>query len=256
VTESRTPTPLNERKGGRPMTRLTITEREMLSPGMVRLSFSGDLEAWASSGFTDRYVKMMFPGDDGPTMRTYTVHSLDAGAGTVGIDFVVHGDEGVAGPWAARAETGDSIDVRGPGGAYSPNPNADWHLLACDESGLPAVRAALADLGQDAEGYAVVSIVAEEHRQDLDAPEGIEISWVVGDLAPAVLALPWRDGTPDCFVHGEAESVMHGIRPYLLKERGVDRAHVSISGYWRQGRTEEGFRAWKRELSEAEGAAR
>ena len=47
---------------------------------------------------------------------------------------------------------------------------------------------------------------------------------------------------------------MHGIRPYLLTERGVPKADVSISGYWRRGRTEETFREWKRELAEAESA--
>ena len=56
------------------------------------------------------------------------------------------------------------------------------------------------------------------------------------------------------FVHGEAAEVMHGIRPYLLKELGLDRDQVSISGYWRRGRSEEGFRQWKSELRAAEGA--
>ena len=45
---------------------------------------------------------------------------------------------------------------------------------------------------------------------------------------------------------------MHGIRPYLFKERGLGRDQVSISGYWRRGRSEEGFRRWKSELARAE----
>ena len=49
---------------------------------------------------------------------------------------------------------------------------------------------------------------------------------------------------------------MHGVRPYLLGERGLDRDQVSISGYWRRGRSEEGFRQWKAELRAAEGADR
>ncbi len=54
------------------------------------------------------------------------------------------------------------------------------------------------------------------------------------------------------FVHGEAQAVMHEIRPYLLRERNIPRADVSISGYWRQGRTEEAFREWKAELAAVE----
>ena len=45
---------------------------------------------------------------------------------------------------------------------------------------------------------------------------------------------------------------MHGLRPYLFGERGLARDQVSISGYWRRGRTEEGFREWKSELRAAE----
>ena len=71
--------------------------------------------------------------------------------------------------------------------------------------------------------------------------------------AEAVRALPWRGGRVQVFVHGEAHEVMHGIRPYLVREREVPRADLSISGYWRRGRTEEGFREWKSELAATEG---
>jgi hypothetical protein len=48
---------------------------------------------------------------------------------------------------------------------------------------------------------------------------------------------------------------MHDLRRYVRTERGVPADWASISGYWRRGRTEEGFRQWKRELSEQESAA-
>lgn len=35
------------------------------------------------------------------------------------------------------------------------------------------------------------------------------------------------------------------LRSHLLTERGADRSLASISGYWRVGNTEEGFRTWK-----------
>ena len=59
------------------------------------------------------------------------------------IDFVVHGDVGVAGPWARTAQPGDELDLVGPGGAYTPDPDADWHLLAGDASVIPAISASL-----------------------------------------------------------------------------------------------------------------
>jgi len=35
----------------------------------------------------------------------------------VAIDFVVHGDEAIAAPWAARAEPGELLALSGAGGA-------------------------------------------------------------------------------------------------------------------------------------------
>ncbi|WP_254666395.1 siderophore-interacting protein [Humibacillus sp. DSM 29435] len=253
-------------------TALTVTSTEALSPGLVRVHFrSDDLSAFAGSTATDRYVKLVFEGGEAPVLRTYTAIDPDVEAGTVAIDFVVHGDEGVAGPWAARATPGETLAARGPGGGYAPDPSAAWHLLVGDQSALPAVAAAVAALGATAVGYVVVEVPGREHEIDLRAPAGMEVSWVyaasaeetVGDdavagsptLVDAVRALPWRPGRVQAFVHGEARAVMHGIRPYLLTERGVPRADASISGYWRRGRSEESFRVWKSELATAESAA-
>ena len=248
----------------KPITELTVTATEELSPGMTRVRFRGDLARFADSTFTDRYVKLIFGDPEDlerggrPTMRTYTVVELDAAAGSLAIDFVVHGDEGVAGPWARAAAPGDVITVRGPGGAYAPDPAADWHLLAGDEAAIPAIRQALAALPGSASGYAVVQVDAPPYRQELPTPPGVELTWLYRSdpthpsLAEAVKALPWLEGRAHAFVHGEAHAVMHEIRPYLLRERNLPRADVSISGYWRQGRTEEAFREWKAELARAE----
>lgn len=250
----------------KPLTELTVTATERLSPGMVRLRFhSEDLSAFAGSEDTDRYVKLVF-GDpaelaDGgrPVMRTYTALEPDVEAGTLAIDFVVHGDTGVAGPWAAQARPGDTITARGPGGAYRPDPDARWHLLVGDEAALPAIRQALETLPSDAAGHVVVEVDSAAHEQELATPSEMSVTWLhrtspasVG-LVDAVRALPWLPGRVHAFVHGEAQAVMHGIRPYLLKERGMPRDDVSISGYWRSGRTEESFREWKAELAATEG---
>lgn len=198
-------------------THLTVTSTEQLTPRLTRVWFSSDdLSAFEGSDSTDRYVKLVFPKpgvvypqpldmramratmppEHLPVVRTYTALFPDVAAGTVAIDFVVHGDEGVAGPWAAAAR--------------------------------------------------------------LTLPSGAELTFVHrdagGDLVESVRAMDWREGRVHAFVHGEGSAVMHGIRPYLLRERGLAREQVSISGYWRLGRTEEGFRDWKSELAAADGA--
>jgi hypothetical protein len=45
-------------------------------------------------------------------------------------------------------------------------------------------------------------------------------------------------------VHGEAGAV-RGVRRHLLDERGVARSDLSVSGYWRIGRDEDGWQADK-----------
>jgi hypothetical protein len=70
----------------------------------------------------------------------------------------------------------------------------------------------------------------------------------------ATKAAAWLPGQVQVFIHGEAQAVMHNLRPYVRKERGVDAKWASISGYWRRGRSEETFRLWKAELAAAEAA--
>lgn len=234
------------------MTQLTVTSTEAVTPVIRRVWFrTDDLSAFAENGWTDRYVKLQFP----EAVRTYTALFPDVAAGTLAIDFVTHGDEGVAGPWAQRAQPGDRVEARGPGGAYRPDPGADWHLLVGDESAVPAISAALEALAPEAVARVVILVEDAGHEPDLRLPAGAELtvlhraSLADGEgLGTAVRALEWLPGRVHAFVHGEAQEVMHGIRPYLLTERGLDRAQVSISGYWRRGRTEEGFRQWKAEL--------
>ncbi|GGB82288.1 siderophore-interacting protein [Knoellia flava] len=260
-------------------THLTVTSTEQLTPRLRRVWFhSDDLSAFEGSDATDRYVKLVFPRpgvvypepldlralrgtippEDLPVVRTYTALFPDVAAGTVAIDFVVHGDEGVAGPWAAAAQPGDTLLANGPGGGYRPDPDADWHLLAGDESAIPAITAALHALRPDAVAEVVLLVDDSAHHPELVLPAGASVTWVHradgGDLVESVRALEWRAGRVQVFVHGEGGAVMHGLRPYLLRERGLDRHQVSVSGYWRLGRTEEGFRDWKSELAASEAA--
>jgi NADPH-dependent ferric siderophore reductase len=187
--------------------------------------------------------------DDRPVTRTYTVRSIDTVARELAIDFVVHGDEGLAGPWADGARPGDRLTFAGPGGAYTPDPDADWHLFAVDQSALPATASALEALPGTARGIVFVQVADASERIPLVAPDGVEVRWLHGHdpavLVDAVSAEPWPDGRPHIFAHGEREA-MKGLRD-LFRERGVVRSELSLSGYWAQGRTEDRFQAEKRE---------
>jgi len=271
-----------------------VVRREELTSHMFRVVLGGSgFNTFTPSKFTDSYVKLVFVGDDvdtaslpqpltldsfadlppakQPVVRTLTVRRADPAAREIAIDVVVHGEHGAAGLWAATAEPGQPVYLMGPSGAYAPDPAADWHLLAGDETALPAISVALEALPANAIGQAFIEIAGPEDEIPLTAPQGVRIDWIyrggradligedlAGDFAPlieAVKSAPWLPGQVHAFVHGEAQAVMHNLRPYIRKDREVDAKWASISGYWRRGRTEETFRQWKRELAEAEAGA-
>jgi NADPH-dependent ferric siderophore reductase len=280
---------------GRPLQSFQVVSTEQLTRHMVRVVLgSNSFDTFVPSKFTDSYVKLVFVDADinddvvarlphpltldsfaelapakKPSVRTITVRRVDVAAGEIAVDIVTHGEHGVAGRWAASAQPGQPIYLMGPGGAYTPDPAADWHLLAGDESALPAIATALEALPPSAVGKAFIEVAGPEDEIPLTAPEAVQVNWVyrggradlvgedrAGDFAPlieAVTTAQWLPGQVHVFIHGEAQAVMHNLRPYIRNERGVDPKWASsISGYWRRGRTEETFRAWKKELAEAE----
>jgi NADPH-dependent ferric siderophore reductase len=254
-----------------------VLRNERLSPHMVRVVLGGDgLAQFATRGQTDHYVKLLFPAagvtypepwdvrrireefprEQWPTTRTYTVRTWDAEVRELSLDFVVHGDEGLAGPWAANAQPGDVIYFSGPGGGYAPDPEADWHLLAGDESALPAIAAALEALPNDAKAHVFLEVENAGEEQKLDAPEGAVVRWIhregrpVGlPLVEAITGLEFPDGQPHVFVHGEAGFVKE-LRRLLRVDRALPLDRLSISGYWRLGHNEDGWQASKREWNQ------
>ncbi|MEI4270470.1 siderophore-interacting protein [Klenkia sp. LSe6-5] len=244
-----------------------VVRAERLTPHLVRIVLGGDgLAGFGAGEYTDHYVKLQFPPAGAPygvpfdaeevqaeqpqgwwpVTRTYTVRAWDPAAQELTVDFVVHGDEGVAGPWAAAARPGDAVQLLGPGGAYAPSADADWHLLAGDDSALPAIAAALPRLPPGAPAHVFVEVEGSDDEQDLPG-----VLWVhrgsrpVGSaLTAAVLSAELPEGVPHVFVHGEAGFVRE-LRRAVRARWEVPRELLSVSGYWRSGRSEEGWRADK-----------
>ncbi|WP_371530175.1 siderophore-interacting protein [Streptomyces sp. NBC_01283] len=249
-----------------------VVRTERLTPHMQRVVLGGEgLAEFATDGSTDHYVKLLFdaegvtypepfdmqrireefPRDQWPVTRTYTVRSWDAETRELAVDFVIHGDEGLAGPWARDAEAGTTIRFLGPGGGYAPDADADWHLLAGDESALPAIAAALEALPEGAKAFAFVEVADADEEQKVSS--AAQIQWLhrgsrpVGEaLVEAVRSLDFPAGDVQAFVHGEAGFVKE-LRRHLRMEREVPRERLSISGYWRLGHNEDGWQASKRD---------
>jgi NADPH-dependent ferric siderophore reductase len=260
----------------RPQVVLEVLASETLSEHMVRLTLGGEgFAAYRNKDATDKYIKLLFADpalgleppydldalrarlapEQLPVRRTYTVRRVDEEARTLQVDFVVHGDDGIAGPWAAAARPGDRVCFSGPGGMYRPDPEADWHLLAGDESALPAIAAALEAMDDSARGIAYLEVAGPEDELALAAPPGVALHWLHRGgvftpestrLAAAVMEGAWLPGQVQVFAHGEREMVK-ALRRYLADEKGVDRRRMSLSAYWAFGRAEDTFQAEKRE---------
>lgn len=258
-------------------TTLTVLRTEQVARDLVRVFLGGEqLDRVPDLTCTDHYVKLIFaapgthdvwpfdpdelratrPREQWPVTRTYTIRSLDRVAAELAIDFVVHGDEGLAGPWAAHARPGDQIGFFGPGGAWAPNPDADVHLLVGDEAAAPAIAAALEALPTGARAAVFLEVADADADVPLPTGNGIDVTWVRRSdhggeyalpLARAVRAAQWPQGRVEAFVHGNA-AMIKDLRRYLFLERGLPRDQVSISGYWRSGQNEDAWQAGKREF--------
>jgi len=268
----------------RPLIHTQVEEVQRLTPRLIRVVVGGEgLRGFAAGEFTDHYVKLIvpppgasyrapfdqdevkatLPREEWPRTRTYTVQDWDPEKLRLTIDFVHHGDTGVAGPWAAAAEPGDTLQLIGPGGAYAPDPGADWHLMVGDESVVPAISASLARVPDDVPVHVLLEVGGPDDELELTSPGDLRVTWLhrradaPDALLDAVRGLHFPPGDVHAFVHGEASAV-RAVRKHLLLERGVPRDALSVSGYWKRDRTEDGWREdkadWNRQ-AEADVAA-
>jgi NADPH-dependent ferric siderophore reductase len=261
-----------------------VVRREQLAPHLVRIDIGGPAfdEFMTNAdperlGATDRYVKILFARpelglvppfdfdalrerlhiDDLPVRRTYTVRSVNTEAKTLSIDFVVHGDDGVAGPWAATAQTGDTVVLSGPGGGYRPSLETGVeYLFIGDTSALPAIASALESLATDAIGSALIEVESEDDELPLNAPAGVTVRWLHRNsgersrrygaaLVEAVHQLGRPAHRVEVFAHGEREAIK-AVREIIQDGWGLERRTLSLSAYWAQGRSEDRFQSEKR----------
>jgi NADPH-dependent ferric siderophore reductase len=241
---------------------LTVRAVEDLAPWMRRITLVGDLHDFASQA-PDDHIKLVFarPGEatialptvsaDGlgpdrsalPPMRDYTPRRFDPVAGSLTVDMVLHGD-GPGSRWAASAAPGTVVGQLGPRGSARLVGRPDWLLLAGDEAAVPAIARRI----QALQGAVPLCVRIEGPApgalgDELQAlmPVGADFAWVVrGDARPGIrlveaverLALPAGDGY--AWVGCEAQAARR-LRAHLRGGRGLAKASVKATGYWRAG---------------------
>jgi NADPH-dependent ferric siderophore reductase len=242
------------------------------TPSLARVVLGGEgLYGFAPREDTDSYVSVAIPPpgapyaapfdldelkalprEQRPHRRRYTVRSWDPGERRLTLEFVVHGDNGIAGPWALHAQPGDALVFTGPAGAYRPDPEADWHLMVGDESALPAIAASLEAVPEGTPVVARLVCDGPGHEVALDSPGRLDLAWLhrrdADDdaelLLEAVRDVQAPAGRAHAFVHGEAGET-RAVRRHLLAERRFEPEWLSCSPYWRRGLTDEAWREIK-----------
>jgi NADPH-dependent ferric siderophore reductase len=245
------------------MRRVTLTGDQL---GAVHLAEGHDQPALASPGFDDdvrlvypypgetepvlpliRDGGLKFPKDRKPLGRAYTIRAYDPVTRELDVDFVKHG-LGVATTWAYRARPGDEVHMIGPSSSKGLPEDVDWLLVVGDDTALPAIARLVEELagtvrsgGSVPRAQVFIEIARTEHRQDLPEVPGVEVTWLVRDgadpgsttfMLDAIRSAQWWNGEAFAWLAGE-QSAVRDMRRFLVEERGMDKAMVDFTGYWR-----------------------
>ncbi|MEU7006448.1 siderophore-interacting protein [Streptomyces sp. NPDC046332] len=206
-------------------------------------------------------------------MRSYTIRAHDPAAGTVDIDFYLHGTDGRArhGPatrWARAARPGDTLGMFGPSADFAtpiPLGASDWTLLAADGCSLAALATVVEALPPGHRAVAFVQVADATEEQTLVTDGELSVHWLHGEtsgaeaMADAVRRVTLPSGKPYAWPAGEAGAVralrrpagaVRALRRHLIEERGYDRRAVGFTGYWRH-RLPQGDAPTPEDLAEA-----
>ncbi|MFF2187488.1 siderophore-interacting protein [Streptomyces sp. NPDC058155] len=192
------------------------------------------------------------PEDVRAVMRSYTAREQRRDPDELDIDFALHRDGGPACLWADDAAPGDRVLVLGPAIAdntavrFRPPAGTDSVLIWADETSLPAAAAILEWLPAGTKARVWLDVPYAADRMELPTAADATVRWLARDEdAPsaleAVRAAELPGDSPYAWLAGEAGTVKE-LRRHLVRERGLDRRHVTFVGYWRRGLSEEQLR--------------
>jgi NADPH-dependent ferric siderophore reductase len=243
--------------------RTSVSAVRPIIPSIVRITLAGpELAGFASLGPTD-HVKVYFPdpvtgeltvpelGADGLQRpaggtiisRDYTplgVHVGPDGGPTLDIDFVLHGDEGPASAWAARAAAGDPLGISGPRGSRLAPTDLGRLLVIADETALPATRRWLGLVPAPIPVTALFDVSDDSATGYFEGGDArVDAEWLFredgpGQLEESLRSLGPIDPETFVFMAGEATTLVP-LRRYLRRELALPTEQVSASGYWKRG---------------------
>ncbi|MBC6716331.1 siderophore-interacting protein [Aurantimonas sp. DM33-3] len=222
---------------------LEVSRVEYPTPGMLRMTLTGEELEGFHSPSADDHVKLFIPQPDGePAMRDYTPRRYDAQTQSLVLDFALH-DGGPATLWARSAKEGDRLQIGGPRGSSIVPHDFDWWLMVGDETALPAIGRRLEEFAPGTPVTTLVAVEGPAEEQALATRAAHRPLWVhrplaaASDPAPVLqaladLSLPEGEG----FVWIAAESrVAKAVRAHVTDVWGHPKQWLKSSGYWKLG---------------------
>lgn len=259
---------------------LQVVRVEQLAPSLLRIILGGEALADYPADAAGAHIKVLIPRpgqekpllpilgegrpkwdvpqEERPSLRTYTIRSVDTAKQELALEFVVHDHGGPAATWARNAEPGAWIGISAPGSQFAFPANCDWHLFAGDATALPGIAARLERLPENASGVALIEVADAGEIIELSHPVGIHLQWYSlaevaagrSPVADAVLALN-IPATAAIYAAGEAAS-MSTIRNHVRQTLGIPRDQVYVIPYWKQGANEEIYHNQRHEFMDAD----
>ena len=246
---------------------LSVTAKDWITPNMIRVTLKAEWIRDLSADIAGAHCKLFLPKPDQtrdaflhqleegprPDVRPYTIRFIRPEKSEMDSDFVDHGDAGPASAWARRCKAGDICGFAGPGPVKLNAFFADTYIVAADMSALPVAAATLEAMPRDATGVAFLEITEPADQQNIDAPEGVEVQWILHpnpyeaptqsvDLIKAMANI--RGSVQTC-IAGES-AMIKALREEILIKRGVPKQNAYISGYWKIGLIEDEHQQMKR----------
>lgn len=241
----------------------TVVAVRQLSPSFVTVTLEGC--GGLETGGYDQRIKILLarpgqpepvlpPADDWygaycampldvrPVMRTFTIRAQRGDL--IDIEFALHGDAGPASAWARSAQPGSRLGIIGPEPGVTPKAlqyspaDADWQLLAGDDTALPALTTIIESLPAGTVTRAFIQVSDAGDVRDFDTAGELQVTWTIGTgIADAIRDSKLPGGTAYVWTAGET-AVVRDIRRYLTKDLGWPSKPHYFGGYWKAGQAE------------------
>ncbi|GAC1325857.1 MAG: siderophore-interacting protein [Chloroflexota bacterium] len=227
--------------GAQPL-ELEIAEIGDLGPHMQRVVLKGhSLETFFYVPGQD--VMLVLGQSDGRALsRRYTIRSFDQHSGTLELNIVTHGPEGIGARWLANARVGDRVNGVGPRGKIFLDPDVVAHVFFGDESAAPGILNMLEALPPGRRAAAIIEVDSPSDQLTGSLGDAATVTWLHRQGTPITEAHLLEDAAtgvelpPEPFhvyISGEVYRV-RGVQT-VLRNRGVRPDQMSPKAYWGRG---------------------